>query len=106
MKIWLDDRHVNFPDDYIWIKSPELLVQMLQTEDVTHVSLDHDLGFAHCEGYSVLAWIEKRVVQNKDYLPPIIYIHTANPPARKRMVQAVESIWKLVYERETRRNGI
>lgn len=58
--------------------------------DVEELSLDHDLGVGAGTGYDVLLWIEQHC--HLFGYAPHITIHTANPPARKRMEAAVESI--------------
>lgn len=68
--------------------------------DITHISLDHDLGDAEKKGtgYDVLFWIEKKVATS-DYTPPEISIHTSNPSARKKMNMALGSIQRLINKR-------
>jgi hypothetical protein len=61
---------------------------------VQQISLDHDLGPDAGEGYDVLTWIERAVIE-RGFQPPKIYVHTANPPARIRMLAAVEAIERL-----------
>jgi hypothetical protein len=50
-------------------------------------------------GYDVLLFVEKMLVINPSFLPPSeIRIHTANPVAKKRMLQARESVDKFRHK--------
>lgn len=72
---------------------PSEVISLLQTRNVTHISLDHDLGDdLRGTGYVVLLWIEQEVVV-RQFVPPAIAIHTANPAAKQRMQAAVDSIY-------------
>ncbi len=73
---------------------------------VTHLSLDHDLGPADLtlsryeNGYDVLAVIEEWTFLDPTYTPPPrIDIHSANGGARPRMALAIESIAKRQAEK-------
>jgi len=91
MKVYLDDERPT-PDGWIHARWPENVIELLQTGDVTHVSLDHDLGDdEHGTGYDVLKWIEEDVA-TRGFSPPVITIHTSNVSARQKMELAVESI--------------
>jgi len=91
MKVFLDDERPT-PEGWTRAKTPEEAIELLKSKRVTHLSLDHDLGFSDDRtGYAVLLWIEQQVVEN-GFLPPHIAIHSANAGARTRMDAAVESI--------------
>jgi len=93
MKVFLDDERMA-PDGWVRVKWPDELIGLLENDkvNVTHLSLDHDLGDdQRGTGYEVLLWIEQAVVLH-DFVPPEILIHTANPAARQRMQAAVDSI--------------
>lgn len=93
MKIFLDDIR-DAPVGWARTYTAEETIELLANNNVTEISLDHDLGEGIVEGYKVLTWIEEQVYSNF-YIPPIIHIHTANPAGRKRMVAAVKNIEKL-----------
>ena len=100
MKLWLDDER---PEPLGWCRAytASEAVELLSTEKVTEISLDHDLGdkgIPEQTGYTVLQWIEKEVFENC-FVPPKIHIHTANSSARDKMLMAV---W--VIERQHRIN--
>lgn len=104
MKVFLDDERVA-PAGWVQVIHPTNAIRYLKEGGVTHISLDHDLGIDdHTTGYEVLLWIEEEVWKNIDFIPPVIIVHTSNPPARKRMLQSVNAIWKCVCKRERMRN--
>ncbi len=97
MKVYLDDERVA-PDGWLQVRWPDEVIKLLENGEVTHLSLDHDLGDdQHGTGYDVLLWIEQSVALHS-FLPPEIMIHTANPAARNRMLAAVEAIRKIWEE--------
>jgi hypothetical protein len=94
MKVYLDDiRHL--PDStWTLAKTEAEAISLLENNDVSVISLDHDLGEPETEkgtGYGVLLWIEQKVRQN-NYYPPKMLLHTANPIAAERMDAAIRSI--------------
>jgi len=90
--LWLDDERTPPSKDWVWVKTAPNAIRALRTAHFKIISLDHDLGVNAGTGYDVLKYLEAEVFQNPDYRAPEIRIHTANSVARKRMVQAVESI--------------
>lgn len=93
MKIYLDDVRPT-PEGYTHCYWPDEVIHLLKTQEVSEVSLDHDLGDdAKGTGYDVLAWIEKEVYTNNYTPPPVIKVHSSNPIARQRMLAAIESIY-------------
>lgn len=94
MKVFLDDERPT-PPGWIAARWPDEAITLLQTGQVTELSLDHDLGNDEIgTGYSVLLWIEKAVALNS-FVPPAINIHTANASARQKMMLALRSIERL-----------
>ena len=90
------------PKGWTRARWPVEVIEMLKNENVTEISLDHDLADAIANertGYDVLLWLEKQVVEN-NFKPPIIHIHTSNPAARKKMKLAADNI-KRLYGKET-----
>ena len=66
--------------------------QLLKSENVEIISLDHDLGNdERGTGYDVILWIEEQVHLNS-YQPPKIVVHSANSSARAKMENAINSI--------------
>lgn len=94
MKIFLDDTRPA-PNGWTLMRWPHEVIAALQTEQVTEISLDHDLGDDTVgTGYDVLVWLEGTVARQRFELP-VIHIHTANSAARPRMLAAVAQIEKL-----------
>ena len=91
MKVFLDDERPT-PNGWTAARWPDDVISFLKAGDVTHLSLDHDLGDdERGTGYDVLKWIEEAVA-TQGYCPPEIMIHTSNSSARIKMELAVQSI--------------
>ena len=73
---------------------------LLQTGQVTELSLDHDLGDdEHGTGYDVVLWIEEEVAL-RGFMPPKILVHSANSSARQKMLAGIQAIEAMVRSRE------
>ena len=99
MRVYLDDVR-EAPDGWVRTRTPEETIGLLQTGEVTDLSLDHDLGLDTEEsertGYSVLTWLEAEVAHGRWRSPlPTITIHSANPVGHERMLRAIASIERL-----------
>src|SRR5262245_5344262 len=96
MKVWLDDLRPA-PSGWIHVRTTDEAIDLLDQGVVEEISLDHDLGpedSCH-NGYDVLLHIELCVHDGCHTPPNHIYVHSANPPARKRMEAAVEKIERM-----------
>ena len=101
MRVFLDDIR-EAPPGWHRVYWPSEAIALLATGDVKEISLDHDLGDdVRGTGYHVVLWIEEQVALS-GFVPPIIRVHSANTPARERMLAGVASIQKLLNERDTR----
>lgn len=98
MKVFLDDER-NTPDGWFRVYTPDQAIALLESDLVTHISLDHDLGDDNLTGtgYDVILWMEEMVVSGT-FKPPRILIHTANPSARQKMEAGRTQIRKLYNE--------
>lgn len=93
MKIYLDDERPT-PVGYHRCYWPQEVIELLQSKNVTEVSLDHDLGDdERGTGYDVILWIEEQVHLH-NFNPPILKIHSANSSARQKMQNGINSILK------------
>ena len=92
MKIYLDDIR-DAPEGWTKVETVEMAIQLLKMGDVEEISLDHDLGENRKTGYEVAKWIEKQVI-TKGFIPPVIFIHSANPVGRKNIEAAIKRIRK------------
>ena len=99
MRVFLDDLR-EAPPGWVRTRTPEETIALLQTGEVTRISLDYDLALDTEEfertGYTVLLWLEREIGEGRWRFPlPQIEIHSANPPGRERMRRAIESIQRL-----------
>lgn len=98
MKVFLDDVR-EAPEGWVRVYWPDEAIALLQTGDVTELSLDHDLGDdTRGTGYDVLTWLEQ-VAFDGTLRMPEISIHSANAVGRQRMAAAIQSIHRLVEAR-------
>ena len=94
MKIFLDDERPA-PEGFLLVRWPDEVIQLLEHGQVTHLSLDHDLGDdERGTGYDVLLWLEEKVITEGFKPPERITIHSANASAWTKMSQAIDSIHK------------
>lgn len=97
MKVFLDDWR-EAPEGWVRTHTVAGTMHLLQNEDVSHLSLDHDLGLeADGTGYDVLERLEELVYHGKVTMP-MIYIHTDNPGAAHKMRQATHKIAALAVQ--------
>ena len=94
IKLFLDDVREPYDNSWTCVRTYSEAIELLKRNDVSIISLDHDLGIEHETGYDVLVWLEERVVKNQ-IKPPEILIHSQNPVGVSRMKSAVNSIKKL-----------
>ncbi len=100
IKVWLDDNCFDHttdrftPEGWTGVMTPEEAIALLSVGNVSHISLDNDLGLGcHREGRHVLDWMEA-MVHTSDLLPRcIIYIHTGNVQARDVMLVVRKRIY-------------
>ena len=94
IKVWLDDVRPA-PDGWNPVRWPQDAIELLARVNVTHISLDHDLGDdARGTGYDVLLWIEQATMVG-DFVPPVITVHSANVSARQKMIAAIAKIQRI-----------
>lgn len=98
MKLWVDDERP-MPDGYdIHVKTYEEAIKVLSEGKVTHISLDHDLGYLGYEknGHDIAKWIEEKAFKKE--IPEMTFsIHSQNPVGRRRILQAMvnaENYWE------------
>ena len=118
MRLWLDDQrsprewlpHIRWHrgrdpgelDEWLWAKTSQQAVALLESEHIIEVSLDYDLGDVDQvgDGYMVAVWIEERVATDDDYTPPVIHVHSSNVAGRQRLEAAAASIERCMLRRE------
>lgn len=89
IKVWLDDERP-MPLNYdVHVKTAEDAIALLAAGQVTHISLDHDLG-QETTGYDVALWIERAAFEGM--LGSLhVSVHTANPSGRRNILAALTS---------------
>ena len=89
MKLWLDDTRdptkLGFTD-FVWVKTVEEAIYILETQKVNFASLDHDLGFMTKSGYDVILHMEN----NNIWPPEGVHVHSMNPVGRAKMEAAIK----------------
>lgn len=91
MKVFLDDERET-PPGWVRVCWPEEAIELLKTNRVIEISLDHDLGDdQRGTGYDVILWIEEAVM-TQSFVPPKIIVHSSNASARQKMELGIESI--------------
>lgn len=97
MKVFLDDERAT-PEGWTRVYWPDEAITLLQTGEVTEISLDHDLGDdERGTGYDVVLWIEEQVACNQ-FAPPKMTVHSANSSARQKMQMGIDAINRRLQE--------
>ena len=102
MKLFLDDQRTAPP---VWkhVYWPKEAIEFLKTGQVTEISLDHDLGDDSIgTGYDVIVWIERQIALN-GFIPPKIYVHSANVSAKEKMLAGIKKIEELNHENNNKK---
>jgi hypothetical protein len=100
MKVWLDDERPA-PGGWVHVKSDfetiEFLCRKENRGNVTHLSLDHDLGAEEFgTGYDVVLVLEDLAANDMwKAIPEKITVHSANPVGRAKMEAGIRSIEKM-----------
>src|SRR5689334_18820722 len=100
MRVWLDDRRTPPEPDWVWVRTPSEVIELLRSGEVEELSLDHDLSLIEGDreetGYDVLLWLEQQFGNGIAEFPlPKLKAHTSNPVAMRRMNLAIMSIERL-----------
>ena len=115
MKIFLDDLRDPPDDSWTVVRSPIvcLTLIMMNLEEITHISFDHDLGYVshvttneflsnlglklengkEVTGYDVLCALECLQAHGHDF-NIIMTVHSANPVGIEKMNKLIENIKK------------
>ncbi len=86
MKVWLDDNR-EAPEGWTWAKTAHDAIALLAGGNVSHISLDNDLGDIDVvgDGYMVALYIEEQAYTG-GLLPMMMIVHTQNPVQGAKMV--------------------
>jgi hypothetical protein len=80
LKVWLDDVRPA-PDGWVLAKNVQEAQAHLEAGEVTHLSLDHDLGGDGPDAYALCLWM----AENNVWPTESIGIHSYNPVGRENM---------------------
>lgn len=86
LKVWLDDVRPA-PQGWHWVKTVEDAKIALQLGDVSHMSLDNDLGEGQTEGRKLVDWMEEHDLWPSEYC----WVHSSNAVAAQYMRKIVET---------------
>lgn len=102
---WFKGRDPDELDEWVWARTAQEAIALLESEDIAEVSLDHDLGPREevGDGHDVVAWVEQRVALYETYVPPVIHVHSSNVAGRARLEAAAESIERMIAKRGGKR---
>jgi hypothetical protein len=101
MKIYLDDVR-KAPEGWIGVTTAHEAYNWICKGIVSHISLDHDLGEKVASGYDLTKWITRDFFEKKlkaSQIPEFSF-HSMNPVGRENMIRQVESLKKLMEQRE------
>lgn len=73
----------------------EETIKALESRQVTHLSLDNDLGDGQAEGYKVLDWLEETVYNDKTFPMPVVSVHSSNSTRVEHMRRTLLSIERI-----------
>jgi len=100
LSVWLDDlrdpndpyiqQHFGTTGNEIWVKTIDEAIELINSGDVSSISLDNDLGEGIPEGYKVAEYIEEKAF-NGEVEPLEVHVHSANPVRAKDMMSAIEN---------------
>lgn len=88
VRLWVDDVRPS-PEGWMWVKSVDDALRVLQTSTVVEASLDHDLGdyaIHGGDGYRIVDWM----AENNIWPAEGVHVHSANPVGRERIQGVVE----------------
>ena len=92
MKLYVDDVRPTPPGFDVRAETAQQAIYVLQTMDVTEISLDHDLGPPEAgTGYEIACWIEKAAYEKRIKPLSRMSIHSANPVGVANIQRALDN---------------
>ena len=86
MKLWLDDIREPPGEDWTWVKTVPEAKEILESQEVSEASLDHDLGDQEPEGRTLVLWMAEHEIWPTEE----IVIHSGNVVGVEYMTGVVE----------------
>lgn len=96
LKVWLDDERSPPNDAWIHVKNYQDCIQLLKTNRVQEISLDHDLG-QNLSGYDVAKFIELQAANNVKP-PNKIHCHSQNPVGKQYILNTINHAYAIYYQ--------
>lgn len=93
MKLYLDDLR-NPPETWTLVRDPALVIDIIKNNDVTHLSLDHDLA-CDMDGAQVAMQLTLLALSDSKYLNIKVFIHSANPVGKANIESIFQSLHKV-----------
>lgn len=97
IRVWLDDLRPMPPGYDLWVKTAKEAIEILATNTVVGISLDHDLGDEDREdcgrGTQVARFIEESAF-NGEIEFVVCQVHSANPVGRDNMMGTLQNAYK------------
>lgn len=93
MKVFMDDARET-PQGWTRTYNIEETKALLLTRQVTHLSLDNDLGSEDpkTEGFNVLNWLDEMVDSDPTFPIPEMKVHSSNAGRAPSMRQAIKRL--------------
>ncbi len=96
IRVWLDDLRPMPPGYDIWVKTAKEAIDLLMTNTVCGISIDHDLGDEEKEdcgrGTQVTNYIGEAAYHGEiEFL--VCQVHSANPVGRDNMIDTLRSAY-------------
>ena len=93
LKVFLDDERIpsdiygdGADEEWTVVATVNEVFELLKSNNVSHLSLDNDLGLNNKEGHTVIPWMMEHSYWPSDEL----FVHSANPYWRKCMEQDIK----------------
>lgn len=83
MKLWHDNYRYP-PAGWDWARTNTEAQQKLQSGQVTHISLDYDMGPQN--GNQLVQWMIR-----ENHVPPTVIIHSQNPHGVREMAETLQA---------------
>jgi hypothetical protein len=93
VKLWLDDFRAPPDASWRWVKTVADAIPLIESGDVSRLSLDHDLGEYEPTGYDLVKWMEKN-----DKWPQSVDVHSQNPVGAHNMLLAIRRHFELASD--------
>jgi len=100
MQIWLDDKRNPIYPNWVWVKTAEEAIQLLEQHglEITDMSFDHDLG-TELDGHDVATKLESLAFEGKINRDIRLSIQSSNSVGARELKQALGSALRFFERR-------